>query len=97
MVQNNLNLKEVNGVSQKEIMETLEEAYEISEDLRKKLSKIRINIDKNKNPEIINAIRRIFGDSYISRSGNSTITYDMYCSTLNLIRTLGKNKSEEIL
>ncbi len=97
MIKSNLNIKEANGVSLASVIETLEEAYEISEELRNKLSKIRINIDKNKNPELINAVKMIFGESYISRTGNTSISYDMYCSTINLIRELGKNKSEEIL
>lgn len=97
MIQTNLNLKENNGVTQKEVLETLNDAYEVSEELRSKLSKIRIHIDKNNNPELINAILLIFGPTYISKTGNSSITYDMYCSTLNLIRTLGKEKTKEVL
>lgn len=97
MIQTNLNLTESNGVTQKEILETLNDAYEVSNELRAKLSKIRIHIDKNNNPELINAILLIFGPTYISKSGNSSITYDMYCSILNLIRTLGKEKAKEVL
>ena len=97
MIQTNLNLKESNGVTQKEVLETLNDAYEVSEELRSKLSKIRIHIDKNNNPELINAILLIFGPTYISKTGNSSITYDMYCATLNLIRTLGKEKTKEVL
>ena len=97
MLKSELNIKDTNGVDQKDLLETLELAYEIDAELRSKLSKIKINIDKNKNPELIIAIRKIFGETYISRVGNAVITYDMYCSTLNLIRTLGKSKAEEIL
>lgn len=97
MIQTNLNLKESNGVTQKEVLETLNDAYEVSEELRSKLSKIRIHIDKNNNPELINAILLIFGPTYISKTGNSSITYDMYCATLNLIRTLGTEKAKEVL
>ena len=43
MIQTNLNLKESNGVTQKEVLETLNDAYEVSEELRSKLSKIRIH------------------------------------------------------
>ena len=67
MIQTNLNLKESNGVTQKEVLETLNDAYEVSEELRSKLSKIRIHIDKNNNPELINAILLIFGPTYISK------------------------------
>ena len=70
MIQTNLNLKESNGVTQKEVLETLNDAYEVSEELRSKLSKIRIHIDKNNNPELINAILLIFGPTYISKTGN---------------------------
>lgn len=97
MIKTDLNIKETNGPSKQEVISVLQEGYEISAELRDKLSKISINIDGNKNPEIINAIRRIFGDDYISRTGNSKITYEMYCSTLSLIRSLGENKSQEVL
>lgn len=97
MIQNNINLKEENGVTQQDLLESIAEGREISDELRKKLAKIRINVNVQDNPEIINAIERIFGSTYISKAGNSVITYDMYCSTLNLIRELGKQKSQEIL
>lgn len=97
MIQNTLNIKQENLTTQEDILEALTEGRKISNELKEKLSKIKININKDSNPELIEAIFRIFGEKYISRSGNSVITYDMYCSTLNLIRTLGKNKSEEIL
>ena len=97
MIKTDLNIKETNGSSKQEVISVLEEGYSISAELREKLSKISINIDGNKNPEIIEAILRIFGESYIGRSGNSKITYDMYCSVISLIRTLGENKSQEVL
>lgn len=97
MVQSNLNLTSDNGVTNEELQSLIAEAYTIENELRSQLSKIKININKAKNPEIINAITEIFGPSYISSNGNSIITYDMYCSVINLIRDLGKNKAQEIL
>lgn len=92
-----LNIKKSNGTTQEELWALLAEGYEIEKELRDKLNKIRINIDKNKSPEVITAIRAVFGDSYISRSGNSTITYEMYCVALNLMRKLGSSKASEII
>ena len=97
MIKSNLNLKEGNSVSQEDLLKTIAEGKEVSRELQEKLSKIKININKDTNPELISAIFRLFGESYISRTGNSVITYDMYCSTLNLIRTLGKSKAEEVI
>lgn len=97
MLQSDLNIKEENNTSLTELQEVLADAYEAEYDLRSQLTKIKINIDGTKNPEIVNAISAIFGPQYISSNGNASITYDMYCSVVNLIRTLGKNKAQEIL
>lgn len=97
MLQSDLNIKEENNTSLTELQEVLADAYEAEYDLRSQLTKIKINIDGTKNPEIVNAISAIFGPQYVSSNGNSSITYDMYCSVINLIRTLGKNKAQEIL
>ena len=97
MLKDNLNIKESNGATLVDIQETLKEGYLASEELKSKLAKIRINIDKVKNPEIVKAVEHIFGKPFISQAGNTVITYDMYCSCLNLIRTLGQNKAQEIL
>lgn len=79
-----------------EVKELLEEASNISGELRNKLSKISININGSKSPELITAVQTIFGKDYISSSGNTTITYDMYCSLLNLMRELGSKKTEDL-
>lgn len=97
MLQNDLNIKEENGTTLTEIQEVLADAYEAENDLRSQLTKIKINIDGGKNPEIVKAISFIFGPEYVSSNGNSSITYEMYCSVINLIRELGKNKAQEIL
>lgn len=68
-----------------------------SEDLRLKLSKIRIKVSGKDSPRVISAITAIFGTDYINSQGDSYITYDMYCSVINLIRTLGTTTAEEML
>lgn len=73
------------------------EALAASEDLRLKLAKIRIRVDGLKSPNIIKAIKELFGESYINDKGDSYITYDMYCSVVNMIRTLGGLVGEENL
>lgn len=95
MLKENLNL-ESDSNSVEDVKKILQEGMDASEDLRAKLSHIKININKTEE-SVIKAIRELFGDSYISSSGNSIITYDMYCSTINLIRTLGAQKASEML
>lgn len=97
MLKSDLNIKEENNTTITELQEILSNAYEAEYDLRSQLTKIKINIDGSKNPEIVNAISAIFGPQYVSSNGNSSITYEMYCSVINLIRNLGKNKAKEIL
>ena len=97
MLKSSVNLNETNGTTREEVATLLEEAYAAEEDLRQMLSKIKIHIDGTKDPEIITAIESLFGKSYISSTGNSTLTYNMYCSVLNLMRQMGKSKAEELL
>lgn len=73
------------------------EAVEASEDLRNKLGTVRIKVSGSKSPKVIKAIESIFGTKYTTSSGDSYITYDMYCSVVNLIRTLGNTTGRESL
>lgn len=72
-------------------------AIEASEELRIKLSKVRIKVDGARSPQLIEAIRALFGSTYITDKGDSYITYDMYCSVVNLLRSLGTKTAEETL
>lgn len=74
-----------------------DEAIKASEELRQKLSKVRIKIDGNKSPKVIKAIKDVFGDTYITTTGNAYLTYDMYCSVINLIRELGRVTAKETI
>lgn len=96
MLNSNLNLEDA-GITIEELTNLLSEATSASEDLRSKLSSLKIKISGAKDPNIITAISNIFGSSYITTSGDSYITYDMYCSVINLIRKLGTTKAEELL
>lgn len=74
--------------------ELMFEGKEISEELRIKLSKVKIKINRITQGDVINAIREVFGEETISSAGNVYITYDMYCSCLNLMRSLGAQIAE---
>lgn len=74
-----------------------QEALAASEDLRLKLGKVRIKIDGSKSPKVIKAIQQIFGDKSITEKGDAYLTYDMYCSVVNLIRVLGKTTASEMV
>ena len=72
-------------------------ALEASEDLRSKLSKVRIKISGAKSPKVVKAVQEIFGETYITDNGDTYLTYDMYCSVVNLIRALGKTTAQEMV
>lgn len=73
------------------------EAIKASEDLRLKLSKVRIKIEASKSPKVIKAITSVFGESYLTSNGDAYLTYDMYCSVVNLIRALGSTTARETI
>lgn len=72
-----------------EDIKILEEAIQVSEELREQLSKVKIKIYGGKSPKLVEAVKNIFGEEYIDSKGDSYISYDMYCSVINLIRNLG--------
>lgn len=90
-------LKEENGVTITEVQEALAEAEKVNSELRMKLDKIKIQVSGRDNPELVNAIKTLFGDKYIFSNGNSVISYDMYCYVIKLLRELGKAKAGELL
>lgn len=91
------NLNESNGVTKEELDHILLEAKEAGSELSFKLQKVKIQVEGAKSPELISAIRAIFGDNFIFTNGNSVITYDMYCYVMKLIREIGKEKAKEVL
>ena len=97
MIIGNENIKPENGSTIEEIQQVLAEARLVDINLRNKLSKIKIHVSGKSNPELIKAIRTVFDDTYIDTNGNSIITYNMYCSVINLLRQIGLSKAEEIL
>lgn len=82
-------------MTDEEVTLLLKQSKEAASELKDKLDKIAIKIDGQKNPAVVEAVRQVFGDSYINSKGGTTITYDMYCSVLNLIRTLGTYVGQE--
>ena len=97
MIIGNENIKPENGSTIEEIQQVLAEARLADINLRNKLSKIKIHVNGKSNPELVKAIKTVFDDTYIDTNGNSIITYNMYCSVINLLRQIGLSKAEEIL
>ncbi len=71
------------------------DALSASEEMREKLSKLRIKVNGSQSSKVITAIREVFGDAYITDKGDAYITYDMYCAVINLIRDLGNHIAQE--
>ena len=68
----------------------LSKAQDYLEELKEPLKDIRVPVNKN-NPEILQAVQNLFGNSYITSDGNTYITFPMYLQCLQLIRSVGKN------
>jgi len=96
MTDYNFNL-EGTGVSEQEISDILNEAVEISEELRSNLSSIRVFVSGAEQPTVVSAIGNLFGSENVTSTGDSYITYDMYCTVLNLLRTVGSATAKEAI
>ena len=53
-------------------------------------------VNKN-NPEILQAVQNLFGNSYITADGSTYITFPMYLQCLQLIRSVGKNTASQFI
>lgn len=92
-------ITELNNVPElkEEIVSILKESKQLCEELRSKFKNIRVRVLAKDSPEVIKAIKQVFDESYITSSGDAFITYDMYCSLINLLRTVGNYKALEVI
>ena len=76
--------------------ETLEKADKVLKELEDKLSNVSVNVSKS-SEDVIEAVRSMFGSSYIKSNGTTTITFDMYKIITAKLREVGSTKVGEYL
>lgn len=82
-------------------LDVTEQQYEdIVQQAQEVLAKSKLKLESvvvySQEQAVIDAVIAIFGDGPVN-NGKVAITYDMYCSVLELIRTTGAYKVEEYI
>jgi len=74
--------------------DVLKELKTIQSQLYAGLKDIRIAINADKNPEVIEAIIAIYGEDFIA--GMPTVSFDMYIQCMEIIKQAGKDKGDQL-
>ena len=74
--------------------DVLKELKAIQSQLYAGLKDIRIAINADKNPEVIEAITAIYGEDFFT--GQPTVSFDMYIQCMKIIKQAGKDKGDQL-
>ncbi len=77
-----------------DLAEVLRKGQEYREELKSLLKDIKVPVRKM-HPSVIEAIRVLFGDNYITTEGESLITFEMYLDCMDLLRNVGRATAAE--
>ena len=89
-------VEELREVSEEDLEDLLNEAQSYMTQLKDTLKDIKVPVEREVSPEVIEAIRHIFGETYLTRGGNSYITFEMYLDCLNVTRNVGRATAAEL-
>jgi hypothetical protein len=81
------------SISDEDYNNIVAEAQSVIADSRLKLSSVAVT---SSDQSVIDAVIAVFGNGSVN-NGIVTITYDMFCQTLQLLATTGKYKAEEYI
>lgn len=83
-------------VTDEQIKQIIEESEVVLNELSNELSHLSVRIGPT-SPDIINAIKNVFGTQHIRHDGSAYITYNMYSKVIELLGQTGKYKVQEYL
>lgn len=79
------------NISEQEYQETITHAEDVIAKSKLRLDGVVVQAG---NQEVVEAVIKLFGGSPIN-NGIATISYDMYCKVIDLLKTTGAYKLEE--
>ncbi len=89
-------IEDVLMFSNKEYKDLMEQADKVISELEVKLSGVSVKVNKQ-STKVIEAVKAVFGETYINQEGGTEITFEMYKQVLTQLRNIGKLKVEEYL
>ena len=87
---------EVIMFSNREYTELLQKADETIIELETKLNGVSIKVGAS-STKVIEAVKAVFGPSYIKQDGSTELTFEMYKKVSEALREIGKLKVQEYL
>lgn len=82
--------------TKEEIEALLKETEDVLDEMSDTLSSVEVKVSKN-SPDILKAIKEVFGANYIRADGSSVITYKMFSQVNKILRNAGKLKVKEYI
>lgn len=88
--------EETTPIDKSEYDKLIKEAESVLDSLSNRLSTVTVLVSKS-SPDVLNAIKKVFGNKYIKADGTSEITFDMFKQLTESLRRVGESKVEEYL
>ena len=84
------------NIEYENLSELINEGQLYLDELKTTLKDIKVPVS-SLHPTVIEAIRNIFGDNYLTSEGKGFITYEMYLKSLDIIRSVGNATASEFV
>ena len=84
------------NIEYENLSELINEGQLYLDELKTTLKDIKVPVS-SLHPTVVEAIRNIFGDNYLTSEGKGFITYEMYLKSLDIIRSVGNATASEFV
>ena len=84
------------NIEYENLSELISESQLYLDELKTTLKDIKVPVS-SLHPTVVEAIRNIFGDNYLTSEGKGFITYEMYLKSLDIIRSVGNATASEFV
>lgn len=84
------------NIEYENLSELINEGQLYLDELKTTLKDIKVPVS-SLHPTVVEAIRNIFGDNYLTSEGKGFVTYEMYLKSLDIIRSVGNATASEFV
>ena len=84
------------NIEYENLSELINEGQLYLNELKTTLKDIKVPVS-SLHPTVVEAVRNIFGDNYLTSEGKGFITYEMYLQSLDIIRSVGNATASEFV
>lgn len=84
------------NIEYENLSELINEGQLYLDELKTTLKDIKVPVS-SLHPTVVEAIRNIFGDNYLTSEGKGFVTYEMYLKSLDITRSVGNATASEFV